>query len=120
MPKKKEEISKVKPKIIKKRTATKKAEAKSEAKTTPRVESLAMVHHVHNTKAKKKFISFPGHFLRLDAYLATNPTLWQISWSILWRGFALVQLTKFVFVIVSSLLMAFFTNTIFTALLNYK
>lgn len=113
MPIKKEEIKRTtKSKAVTRKKPADKVMAKTISTPNPsQIQSLAMVTHVH-AKPARKFFKFKFSFKRLDQYLATNPTLWQISWSLLWRGFLLILGVRILFVIVSSLMMAFISDTI--------
>ena len=49
-----------------------------------RLETLAMIHHVHGTKAK---VSRSGilHLTRISHIVDANWSLWHLTWSIVWR-----------------------------------
>ncbi|MEI8361034.1 MAG: hypothetical protein WCG01_02815 [bacterium] len=76
----------------------------------PRLESLALISHLH-AKSDRKPIKFTFSFLRLNAFLESNPSLWCIAWALLWRGFILIVLSKFIFSLSTSLLTNFLYNS---------
>lgn len=113
MPIKKEEIKKTtKAKsVAKKKPAAAKQITTPTASKTAQIESLAMIRHVH-VKPERRLPRLKFNFKRLDQYIATNPTLWQITWSIMWRGFFLFVAVRMFFVLASSIAAAFLYDTI--------
>jgi hypothetical protein len=60
---------------------------------TKRIESIAMMQHVHNPGLKisqpKKNLADRLRLKRLGRYIESDPTIWGVVWSFLWRGLIL-------------------------------
>lgn len=77
-----------------------------------RLESIAMVNHVHTNGANvKKFFTKSIRFKDVTDVLNNNWTLWRLTYSILWRAFVIMFAIQFLFAIAKILVSVFIFQT---------
>lgn len=76
-------------------------------KNEPRLETLAMIHHVHGGKTRGK-MSPSWHLTAVSRAIDDNWSLWRLSWSVLWRVAVIIAVVR----LLAVLTVIFFGNII--------
>lgn len=85
------------------------ARPRKEIERTSKLESLAMIQHVHGGKIRRPKKSFFG-LKRMKQVVEADWSLWHLSWSVLWRVVLIALVIRFL----ALLTVAYFSNLILT------